>query len=110
MNTSTHADALAALRGCRQGIVAARAEAELAVLAGLSGARLGGVRDYTVSTTHCYNDGSSEVVNAWFGQRPTGEVLLILTGMDAIKVDEPKRFATVLNPDWIHRFYERTQR
>jgi hypothetical protein len=36
----------------------------------------------------------SEQVHAWFGQRPTGEVLLLLvdSGMDAITVDSPRRF------------------
>jgi len=48
----------------------------------------------------------SEQVHAWFGQRPTGEVLLLLvdSGMDAITV-EP--FRNVLNPDWIRRYITR---
>jgi len=42
----------------------------------------------------------SEQMHAWFGQRPTGEVLLLLvdSGMDAITVDNPRRFRTCSIP------------
>jgi hypothetical protein len=47
-----------------------------------------------VPATYRLSDGMSEQVHARFGQRPTGEVLLLLvdSGMDAITVDSPRRF------------------
>jgi len=63
-----------------------------------------------VPATYRLSDGMSEQVHARFGQRPTGEVLLLLvdSGMDAITVDSPRRFGTCsIYPDWIRRYIMR---